>query len=137
MPSRNDRWRPLDPPSVAGSPPGALPAYVANGFVGLRVREIPLRAGVVTLSGLAGEDPEARVEGAPYVPYPLAGDLGIGDRWLSDAPAAVSAIEQRYDFATAELTSTFRFEGDGAVAMVEVVTFASRTQPTLVLQEVT
>ncbi len=122
---------------VPGSPPGTLPAYVANGFVGMRVREVPLRAGVVTLSGLAGEDPEARVEGAPYVPYPLAGDLGIGERWLSDTPEAVSVVEQRYDFATAELSSSFRFEGDGAVAMVDVVTFASRTQPTLVLQEVT
>jgi protein-glucosylgalactosylhydroxylysine glucosidase len=136
MTTRTERWRPLDPDMVPGSPPGALPAYVANGLLGLRVREIPLRAGVVTMSGLAGEDPEARVEGAPYVPYPLAGDLRIGDLWLSDALQAVDQVEQRYDFSTAELTSRFCFAGDGATAIVEVVTFASRSEPTLVLQEI-
>jgi hypothetical protein len=134
--SNEDRWRPLDPPKVAGSPPGALPAYVANGLVGLRVREIPLRPGVVTMSGLAGVDPDKRVEGAPYIPYPLAGDLRVGSVWLSDAPQTVDQIEQRYDFSTGELHSRFRVHGAEAVATVEVVTFASRSQPTLVLQEI-
>jgi protein-glucosylgalactosylhydroxylysine glucosidase len=122
---------------VAGSPPGALPAYVANGLIGLRLRDIPLRPGVVTMSGLAGEDPEARVEGAPDVPYPLAGDLRIGNLWLSDAPQAVDQVEQRYDFSTGELDSRFCFAGEGAMAKVEILTFASRSEPTLALQEIT
>lgn len=59
------RDRPLDPPAVIGSPPRDLPAYVSNGLMGLRVRDVPLRPGVATLSGLAGEDPVTRVGTRP------------------------------------------------------------------------
>ena len=130
-------WMPTDPPVVMGSPPGALPAYVSNGLMGLRVREVPLRAGVATLSGLAGEDPTTRVESAPYVPYPLTGDLKVNAVWLSDATQAVDGLEQRYDFSCGELHSRFRYTIDGTAAEVDVVTFASRSEPTVALQEVT
>jgi hypothetical protein len=105
--------------------------------MGLRVREIPFRPGVATLSGLAGEDPVTRVESAPYVPYPLAGDLKIGSVWMSDANHAVDGLEQRYDFSCGELHSRFRYTIEGTTATVDVVTFASRSQPTLALQEIT
>ena len=45
-------------------------------------------------------------------------------------------VEQRYDFSTGELHSGFRFDGGGAVGKVDIVTFASRSEPTLVLQEI-
>lgn len=49
----------------------------------------------------------------------------------------MSNLVQAYDFVTGELTSRFRFEGSGVGAEVQVVTFASRTAPTIVLQKTT
>ncbi|WP_292091145.1 glycoside hydrolase family 65 protein [Brevundimonas sp.] len=115
---------------------GDLPAYVSNGLIGLRVREMPLDAGMALVSGLAGEHPEHRVEAAASAPYPLAVDLAVNGVWLGDQPWAVSDIAQRYDFACGELHSRFKFAAGDTSADVEVVTFASRTAPSLVLQEV-
>ncbi|WP_425982143.1 glycoside hydrolase family 65 protein [Brevundimonas sp. TWP1-2-1b1] len=128
---------PIDPPEAQGPRNGDLPAYVGNGLIGLRVREQPLQAGMTIVSGFAGEHPERRVEAAAPAPYPLAGDLALNNVWLSDQPSAVSHLAQAYDFATGELTSGFRYEAAGVVAKVEVVTFASRSAPSIVLQEVT
>lgn len=128
--------RPINPPEARGPRNGDLPAYVGNGLMGLRVREQPLQAGMMIVSGFAGEHPERRIEAAAPAPYPLAGDLALDGVWLSDQPSAVSDLRQAYDFATGELTSTFRFEAAGATAEVVVVTFASRTAPSIVLQEV-
>lgn len=128
---------PISPPEAQGPRNGDLPAYVGNGLIGLRVREQPLQAGMTIVSGFAGEHPERRVEAAAPAPYPLAGDLALNNVWLSDQPSAVSNLAQAYDFATGELTSSFRYEAAGVVAKVEVVTFASRSAPSIVLQEVT
>ena len=128
---------PISPPEAQGPRNGDLPAYVGNGLIGLRVREQPLQAGMTIVSGFAGEHPERRVEAAAPAPYPLAGDLALNNVWLSDQPSAVSNLAQAYDFATGELTSGFRYEAAGVVAKVEVVTFASRSAPSIVLQEVT
>lgn len=128
---------PINPPEAKGGPRnGDLPAYVVNGLIGLRVREQPLQAGMAIVSGFAGEHPERRVEAAAPAPYPLAGDIGLNGVWISDQPSTVSDLVQAYDFATGELASRFRFEAAGVVAEVDVVTFASRTAPTIVLQEV-
>ncbi|RZJ98486.1 MAG: glycoside hydrolase family 65 protein [Brevundimonas sp.] len=127
---------PISPPVARGARDGALPAYVSNGMIGLRVREQPLQAGMTLVSGLAGEHWERRVEAAAPAPYPLAGDIGINGVWLSDQPSTVSNLVQSYDFATAELTSAFRFTAGGRVADISVVTFANRDAPSLVQQEV-
>lgn len=128
---------PINPPEAHGPRNGDLPAYVGNGLIGLRVREQPLQAGMAIVSGFAGEHPERRVEAAAPAPYPLAGDLALNKVWIADQPSSVSDLVQTYDFATGELTSRFRFEATGIAAEVEVLTFASRTAPTVVLQEVT
>lgn len=131
-----EAWRPINPPDEGGPRDGALPAYVANGLVGLRVREMPLMAGMALANGVAGEHPERRVEAAAPVPYPLAGDLSLNGVWLSDQPWSVSDLSQAYDFAAGELTSRFRIRLGGVEADVEVLTFASRTAPALVMQEI-
>lgn len=127
---------PINPPEARGPRHGDLPAYVGNGLIGLRVREQPLQAGMTIVSGFAGEHPERRIEAAAPAPYPLAGDMALNNVWLSDQPSAVSNLRQAYDFATGELTSAFRYEASGVVAEVEVVTFASRSAPSIVMQEV-
>jgi trehalose/maltose hydrolase-like predicted phosphorylase len=128
---------PINPPAARGPRNGDLPAYVGNGLIGLRVREQPLQPGMSIVSGFAGEHPERRVEAAAPAPYPLAGDIALNKVWLGDQPSAVSDLVQAYDFSAGELTSRFRYVAAGVVAEVEVVTFASRSAPSVVLQEIT
>lgn len=79
-------WRPISPPQAHGARNGALPAYVSNGLIGLRVREMALAPGMTLVNGVAGEHPERRIEAAAPVPYPLAADVCIEGIWLSDQP---------------------------------------------------
>ena len=128
---------PISPPPVRGGARNELPAYVANGVVGLRVREMPLVAGLTLVSGYSGEHPQRRIEAIAVAPYPLAGDIQIAGVWLSDAIHGVTLVDQAYDFTTGELTSRFEFEGGGCKAKVDVLVFCSREEPSLVCQETT
>jgi hypothetical protein len=121
---------------VGGAGGDQLPAYVSNGVIGLRVMAMPLRPGLAMLNGLAALHPVLGIEYSPEAPYPLAGDLAVGSVRLGEWPYSVGEIEQRYDFSCGELHSSFRVELDGTVLDVDVVTFASRSHPALVLQEV-
>ena len=127
---------PLSPPPVTTAARDELPAYVSNGLIGMRVLDIPLLPGMVLVSGFSGLHPEIQVESAARAPYPLAGDLAINGVWLTTSSQQAEFLEQRYDFATAELTTRFRYRTADATATVETVTFCSKKQPTLVLQEV-
>jgi hypothetical protein len=128
---------PINPPPALGNGERELPAYVSNGLVGLRVRPMALAKGMALVSGYAGEHPERRIEAAAVAPYPLAGDISVNGVWLTDALHQVRDLRQTYDFATGELTSAFAFEGAGRRIDCEVLTFASREDPTLVCQELT
>lgn len=66
--------------------------------------------------------------------YPLAADIGIGETWLTEQPWLISDATQRYDFAAGELHSGFTFHVGECAVRVEVLTFASRSDPGLVLQ---
>jgi trehalose/maltose hydrolase-like predicted phosphorylase len=127
---------PISPRPVKDDRFDHLPAYLSNGVIGLRVRDVPLRAGVATVSGLEGEHPEARIACVPQAPYPLAADIKLGPTWLSQHWGHVHHAEQRYDFATGELSSRFVYSYDGLNADVDVLTFCSRTEPSLVAQEI-
>lgn len=127
---------PINPQKVQGAGRRELPAYVANGLVGLRVREVPLTMGMALLSGYSGEHYERRIEAAAVAPYPIAGDLALNGVWLSDVPHQIFDLEQAYDFSAGELTSRFTFQATGRTARVEVLTFCSRRDPTLVCQEI-
>lgn len=127
---------PLSPDPVRTRGERELPAYVSNGLIGLRVRDVPLTAGMALVSGFAGEHPERRIEAAAPAPYPLAGDVAINGVWLSDALHQVRDLEQSYDFSTGELTSVFGFSATDVPLRCEILTFASREDPTLVCQEI-
>ena len=88
------------------------------------------------LSGYTGEHPERRIEAAAVAPYPVAADIALEGVWLSDAPHQVAELKQSYDFATGELTTQFVFTAGDRAARVAVTTFCSRTDPTLVCQEI-
>ena len=128
---------PLSPPPVTSGARADLPAYLSNGVVGLRVLDVPLLPGVVLVSGFTGLDPLVEVEAGAEAPYPLAGDIGLGKVWLTSSPHQAEFVDQRYDFSNGELTTRFRFRAGSTTAHVEVLTFCSQKQPTLVLQEIT
>ncbi len=127
---------PISPRPVKGSGRNDLPAYVANGVVGLRVREMPLAGGLTLISGYTGEHPERRMEAIAVAPYPIAADIQLGGVWLSDSPHAVTVLDQAYDFGSGELRSRFRFSAEGCTASVDVLIFCSRDEPSLVCQDI-
>src|SRR4051812_40513540 len=136
-----NRWcemsTPMSPGPVRDLADDRLPAYVSNGVVGLRLPQIPWFGGLAVLNGLAGVHPVASIECVPEVPFPLGGDERANGVWLSAARERGRALQQSYDFASGELTSRFAFDVDGVTATISTITFASRTQPTVVLQEST
>ena len=127
---------PISPPPVTSSARDELPPYLSNGLVGIRVLDIPLLPGVVLVNGFSGIHPEVQVEAAAQAPYPIAGDVALDGVWLTAAPQQAAFLDQRYDFATGELTTRFRFRTAEASATFEVLTLCSKKQPSLVLQEV-
>src|SRR5271166_2249328 len=104
---------PISPSPVQGGAGNERPAYVANGVVGLRVRAMPLAAGLTLLSGYSGQHPQRLIEAIAVAPYPVAGDIQLAGVWLSDATYAVTVIDQPYDFATGEWMSRFEFAAGG------------------------
>jgi len=129
------KHRPINPPVEQGERGADLPAYLSNGMIGLRVRENPLRPGMCLVSGFSGEHHVRRVEAAAAGPYPLAGDIVLNGVKASDQPERVRLIDQAHDFATGELTSRIEFQVGGVSLAVTVLTFCSRSHPTIVCQE--
>jgi len=110
-------------------------AAVSNGVVGLRIGPNPFEDARCTVNGHSGAIDPDRVESNALVPYPLAADLRLGNWWTSQSPGNVEASDPSYDFQTGELTSRLTVTLGQVRAELEVVTFVSRTLPTLVLQE--
>lgn len=127
---------PIDPPVAAGPLGDELPAYVANGIVGLRVRDLPLTPGMALLAGFSGDHPKRQIECAASTPYPLAGDLVVNGITLSQAQQQVRIIDQAYDFSCGELTTRLEFEAAGVTSRLKVLTFCSHETPSIVCQEV-
>jgi trehalose/maltose hydrolase-like predicted phosphorylase len=127
---------PISPPPLRRWRPEYIPAYLSNGVIGLRAGPIPLIEGVAIVNGLAAVDPVEKGEGFARGPYPIGGDLEIDGARLSRLPGQSELVEQAYDFASGELTSRFRFRSGETTATVEVLTFCSRSLPTVVLQDV-
>lgn len=127
---------PISPAPVTEWQPDYIPAYLSNGLIGLRAGPIPLIEGLAILSGLSELDPVEKGEGLSRAPYPIGGDIELDGYRLSRLPGQATFHEQRYDFSCGELHSRFTFRSSEATVSAEVVTFCSRTMPTLVLQEI-
>jgi hypothetical protein len=126
---------PISPPPLTDPEPDRLLAYLGNGHIGLRVGRVPLLDGLAIISGFWGPHPKDDIPAFATAPYPLAGDIEVGGIRLSHAPGAVRFVSQQSDFATGELTSRFVFRAGEVTVEAEVITFTSRTDPALVLQE--
>jgi protein-glucosylgalactosylhydroxylysine glucosidase len=127
----------ISPEPVTDPAPGDLPPYLSNGLIGLRLGSHPMADGVTVLSGLAAVDPAVGIQTFAQAPYPLALDIIVKRVSLSSAPQRCVLREQRYDFSCGEVQTRFGFSVDGIKGEVDSVVFCSRTQPTLVLEELT
>lgn len=134
-PASVGRPEPFSPPPLLAPTPDRLLAYLGNGHLGLRVGRIPPLGGLAIVNGFWGAHPKDGIPTFAPVPYPLAGDLSVDGVRASRVPDSVQFISQRADFATGELTSRFRLGVGDTVAHAEVVTFCSRSDPALALQE--
>jgi trehalose/maltose hydrolase-like predicted phosphorylase len=127
---------PISPAPVTEYLPSYIPAYLSNGIVGLRVGRVPFLDGLATANGFVGIDPADHIEALNYAPFPIRGDVSVDGVWLSQAIERSEFVEQRYDFSCGELISHLRFHGERVTVEIEVVTFCSRTHPTIVAQQV-
>ena len=127
----------ISPEPVTDPAPGDLPPYLSNGLIGLRLGSHPMADGLAIVSGLAAVDPVAGIQTFAQAPYPLALDIIVKRVSLSSAPQRCVLREQRYDFSCGEVETRFGFSVDGIKGEVTSVVFCSRTQPTLVLEELT
>ncbi|HEX3427194.1 MAG TPA: hypothetical protein VHS36_00160 [Candidatus Limnocylindrales bacterium] len=126
---------PISPSPLIELEPDRLLAHLGNGHVGLRVGRVPLLAGLAIVNGFWGRHPKDGIPSLAPAPYPFAGDITVDGHAASRSPESVRFISQHSDFATGELTSRFVFDADGATVEAEVVSFCSRTDPTLAVQE--
>lgn len=127
---------PISPPPVREHRPESLPAYLANGLVGMRCPRIPFRDGTCMVNGLAGLDISDGLEGFARAPFPLGADLSLDGVRLSRALDRVRFVEQRYDFATAELTTVLEYRRNDVTARMEVLQWCSHVLPTIAMQEI-
>jgi protein-glucosylgalactosylhydroxylysine glucosidase len=125
----------ISPDPLTEWPTANLPAYLSNGLVGLRFGRMPWVSGVTNVNGFEGMDPANVVEASARVPYLLGGDMSIGNTALSASPETVRLHEARYDFSCGEVRTRLHFDGHDARATLDMVTFCSRTQPALVLNQ--
>ena len=126
---------PISPPPLNSWKPEWIPAYLSNGLIGLRAGPIPLIEGLCIVNGLASIDPVEKGEGFARGLYPIGGDIEVDGRKLSRVPGESRIMEQRYDFSSGELSSRFSFSGPQSRVTVEVLSFCSRSLPSVVLQE--
>lgn len=122
---------PLSPAPVKRRLPDALPPYLSNGVIGIRFPGVPYLTGTTMVNGFAGIHPSDGVEGFARAPFVLAADVQIAGVWASAAPEWIRVVEQRYEFATAELHTAWTFRVDGTTATIETTAFCSRTVPAL------
>ncbi|HEU0243252.1 MAG TPA: hypothetical protein VFQ75_05060 [Candidatus Limnocylindrales bacterium] len=127
---------PISPPPVRTWRPEYLPAYIGNGLVGMRCGRIPFRDGTTMANGFAGLGVDDGVEGFARVPFALGADVALDGVRLSMAPEHVRFVEQRYDFAAAELTTILDYRIGGVTARIEVLQLCNHRLPTIVQQEI-
>ena len=127
---------PISPDPIVEARPAAPLAFIGNGHLGIRVGHVPIAGGYVHVNGFSDIEPVTGVPALALAPYPLAGDLVVDGVAASSRPDALTFVSQRLDFASGELLSRFAVDLGAVRVTADVITFCSRTDPGLVLQEV-
>src|SRR4029079_9801873 len=125
---------PISPKPVRDYLPQYLPAYIANGVLGLRCPRIPFLGGVSMVNGFAGLDVRDGLEGFARTPFPLGADITLEGVRLSQAVQCVTFRDERYAFARAERTTVLDYRIGDTTARLEVLQFCSHRLPTIALQ---
>ena len=86
---------------------------------------------------LRRSEPRRRGRGFARAPFALATDVRLDGVWASAAPEWVRFLEQRYDFATAELHTAWAFRVNAATATIRTIAFCARSVPAIAACEVT
>ncbi|MFN2132337.1 MAG: hypothetical protein ACK2VD_17555 [Anaerolineae bacterium] len=121
--------------TIVTAPQNHQPAYVANGFVGLRVGTNPFLGQTALLAGFTGSHERFGVEAYAPIP-PVQTNLMMDGSSLQKYPEGYELIEQAYDFSCGELRTRFAFTNSrGQRLEGSSVVYCSRTSPSLVVQE--
>jgi trehalose/maltose hydrolase-like predicted phosphorylase len=122
---------PLSPSPISALALDALPPYLSNGVLGIRLASLPYLRGTTMVNGFAGIDPNDGVEGFARGPFALAIDVALDGVRASAAPDFIDFTRQTYDFSAGEITTAWTFRVGETTATVEVVCFCSRSVPAL------
>jgi hypothetical protein len=120
----------------AGRHPPVDPAYVSNGFIGIRPGPIPLLPAPTCVTGFVYLHPEFQVEALSPAPHPLATDLNVSNASLWETARTILTT-QTVDMNNGELTTEFVCNAGNEIRLiVKVRQFASRSEPTLLWQRI-
>lgn len=115
--------------------PHYQPAYVANGFVGLRVGTNPFSGQTALLAGITGSHERFGVEALAPIPA-VQSNFSLDGSSLEKNPDGFHLLEQTYDFACGELSTAFAFtNARGQQLSGTSLIYCSRTSPSLVVQQ--
>src|SRR6187200_834056 len=128
---------PLSPSPIGALALDALPPYLSNGVLGVRLASLPYLRGTTMVNGFAGIDPNDGVEGFARAPFAFASDVALDGVRASAAPDFIDFTRQTYDFSAGEITTAWTFRVGETTATVEVVCFCSRSVPALAAGRVT
>jgi trehalose/maltose hydrolase-like predicted phosphorylase len=120
---------------ITKSDPRYQSAYVANGFVGLRVGTNPFVGQTALLAGFTGSHERFGVEA--FAPIPAVQyNLMMDGSSLQTNPEGYQLLEQTYDFSCGELLTSFTFtNARGQKLMGTSLVYCSRSCPSVVVQE--
>jgi len=149
-------------PDAGGQGGYVAPAFLSNGFHGLRLGPIPFLAdpyagtsrpsgpypgGTPTvpavLAGYLHRDPKGRQRVLAAAPFPFETAIRVGDTLLSNRTAhLVTVLAQSFDMRDGTLRTSLVFaDRDGSAGpwslQINVTQFASRSDPTLVAMRIT
>jgi trehalose/maltose hydrolase-like predicted phosphorylase len=111
------------------------PAYLSNGLIGFRIGQNPFLNGRAFINGFVGFLEQESNEAYAPAPYPLGGNIIFNRISLAKRPDLCIFSNQSYDFSNGELITNLNFSVQGITIHLNILTFCSRTMPTLVLQE--
>jgi len=131
-----------DPPAIPKLvakefPDDFIPAYLSNGFIGLRPRPNPLEISQTVVAGFAMTHSNYNMEALSAAPYPFAVDFIIDGENCPPDHKGVKIIRQTLDMATGELFTEMKIEISRKKTLaIDVLQFASRSVPSLICQQI-
>lgn len=121
--------------TITSENPVYQPAYLSNGFVGLRVKTNPFLDQSALLSGFTGSHERFGVEA--YAPVPAVQyNIGMNRASMRTYPQGYKLIEQSYNFRNGELFTRFEYTNTLGLKLTgSSLIYCSRTLPSIVIQQ--